>query len=208
MATYYLSGATNETYSSDAVEYITQQEGFITEASAVAGVSAGAIAGAMAEENAAYDWKDQILDRYAVLAIGQDLGLTPLDLIKLALNQGFEQANEWLLTYLPSVATGNSHELWLADYEVVEQAVDVNPGILDKLRHPTLIDAGHGNIKIATAIRLVNKYANDYPELGSLGFHRQAGGPGSQAQGQPDQISRCVRTEQQTPCRGDACQTG
>jgi hypothetical protein len=70
MTTIYLSSSTNETYSSEAFDYLSIQEGFIDHASYSVDISAGAIAGAMAEENTAYDWKDQVLDRYAVLKIG------------------------------------------------------------------------------------------------------------------------------------------
>lgn len=56
----YLNSATNETYSEEAFGYISNPRvrDSIISTSATLGISAGAIAGAMAEENTAYDWKD------------------------------------------------------------------------------------------------------------------------------------------------------
>ncbi|MGD9172401.1 MAG: calcium-binding protein, partial [Candidatus Thiodiazotropha sp.] len=164
MTTTYLNNKNSEEYHQEAFSYIGDNSLNINESASVVGISGGAIAGAMAEENSAYDWKDQVLDRYAVMKIGAQISPSAIALFKLALDQGIEQANEWLMTYVQDVVIGNSHESWKADYEAVQS--DENPDALDKFFHPTLIDAGHGNIKIATAIRLVNEYAGVYPELG------------------------------------------
>ena len=68
MATFtYLNGATNEAYSPQAFSYISNQrvKESIISTSSILGVSTGAIAGAMAEENTAYDFVDEVLDAYA-----------------------------------------------------------------------------------------------------------------------------------------------
>lgn len=66
MATFtYLNGATNETYSTQAFDFIKRAENSIKDTATVTGISAGAMAGAMAEENTAYDFVDEVLDAYA-----------------------------------------------------------------------------------------------------------------------------------------------
>jgi hypothetical protein len=67
MSVNYLSSAANEEYSSDAFAYISDQKTIIDFAAQAVGVSGAAIAGAMAEENTAYDWMDWVLDRFAVV---------------------------------------------------------------------------------------------------------------------------------------------
>ena len=61
----YLSGASNETYSGGAFNYIAARIDGINDAANALGISAGAIAGAMAEENTAYGFLDTVLDKYA-----------------------------------------------------------------------------------------------------------------------------------------------
>ena len=58
----YLSGAVNETYSKNAFDYIKFFQGQINSIAQTIGISAGAIAGAMAEENTAYGFGDIALD--------------------------------------------------------------------------------------------------------------------------------------------------
>ena len=61
MATFtYLNGATNEAYSPQAFSYISNQrvKESIISTSSILGVSTGAIAGAITEENTAYDFVD------------------------------------------------------------------------------------------------------------------------------------------------------
>lgn len=62
----YLKDAANETYSDDAFKYIStpRVKDSIFGASAILGISAGAIAGAMAEENTSYGFLDGTLDKY------------------------------------------------------------------------------------------------------------------------------------------------
>ncbi len=129
MSTTYLNSAANKEYSAEAFKYIGDQNSatlgyIIDQVSTVIGISAGAIAGAMAEENTAYGNGDWVLDQF--------------------------------VDYL-------THDQLKEDYEFVDG--DANPDLLDKLVHRTLIDAGPANIKVYTAIRLVNKYAIVYPEL-------------------------------------------
>ena len=63
----YMYSATNETYKDSAFAYISQERAraSISLTSTILGISAGAIAGAMAEENTAYDWSDEAFDIYA-----------------------------------------------------------------------------------------------------------------------------------------------
>ena len=74
----YLTNASNETYSSEAFEYVQRFSADFTEISAAIEVSAGAIAGAMAEENTAYNFLDEGLDIYAKSAADPILAATTL----------------------------------------------------------------------------------------------------------------------------------
>lgn len=67
VTTIYATDASNEIYSTKAIKYISNQSEFIINAASIIGVSAGAIAGAMAEEcNAYFKSKTDVpLDRYA-----------------------------------------------------------------------------------------------------------------------------------------------
>lgn len=157
----YLTSASNETYSGDAFGYITARAVDVLEASSILNISAGAIAGAMAEENSAYDWQDWVLDQYAVLNIWASANL---DAFREALDQGESEAEAWLAANTDGASSRRTHEQWQADFDAVQ--ADANPSKLDKLLHPSLIDVGPANFKIATAIGLVIEYANKYPALG------------------------------------------
>ena len=61
----YMYSATNETYKDSAFTFIKDAKKAIDFAAQTTGISAGAIAGAMAEENTAYDWSDEAFDIYA-----------------------------------------------------------------------------------------------------------------------------------------------
>ncbi|MEJ2426217.1 MAG: hypothetical protein P8101_17505 [Candidatus Thiodiazotropha sp.] len=165
MATTYLNSTQTEVYKPEAFGYINLNIRNIADAANKIGISAGAIAGAMAEENDDYDWGDQLRDQYAVLAIMSRYGDEEKNEFLAALEQGDEQAQAWLDSHEPSeYSSAITHSLWEEDYEEVN--ADDKPGALDKLLHPTLMDVGPGNFKIATAIRLVNEYSTKYPNLG------------------------------------------
>jgi hypothetical protein len=61
----YLKNATEEKYNESALQYISERSSDVIETARILGISAGAIAGAMAEENTAYDNYDYALDLYA-----------------------------------------------------------------------------------------------------------------------------------------------
>ncbi len=164
MTTTYLNSVKTEIYKEEAFNYINLNAQNIIIAANIVGVSSGAIAGAMAEENDSYNWQHQALDYLAEIIIVGRLGDAEIDEFNQALEQGREQAEEWLASHpLPELLTEQLHNLWKEDYEAIE--ADNTPDSFDKLMHPTLMDVGPGNFKIATAIRLVNKYAEQYPEL-------------------------------------------
>ena len=161
----YLLAATNQTYRSEALRYIEDQAIQINRAAGNIGVSAGAIAGAMAEESHSYfdnTWLQDALDRYALSGISPSVASVSL---VTALTAGPAATYAWMVgaTILPP-ETRRTQAEWEADYAAV--SADQNPTLLDKVLHPVLIDAGRGNVKIATAITLVNKYAAQYSALG------------------------------------------
>ena len=154
----YLVSATNETYSSEAINYIGNNNDSILKAAKAVGVSAAAIAGAMVEENTAYGIKDAILDRYAKSGMDPSFAAATLPAASAAIVG-------WGDYYASQLAAGNrSHAEWLNDYEATKNFNGI-PSAVDKILHPVLIDVGLANFKISTAITLIREYADDYPSL-------------------------------------------
>ncbi|AVD70223.1 hypothetical protein CAY53_00950 [Desulfobulbus oralis] len=152
----YMYSATNETYKDSAFTFIRDAKEAIDFAAQTTGISAGAIAGAMAEENTAYDWKDDLLDRYAKSRMLSSLGAATLPLVM----DGPERdaAEVWLSTYHAELATERSHAEWQDLYREARE-FQGKPTLMDKILNPALIDAGPGNFKIATAIDLIVQHA-------------------------------------------------
>ena len=65
MSVIYLNGAANKEYSDDGFEYIYGNKQNIDFVAGMVGISAGAIAGAMAEEGDVYKITDWVSDKYA-----------------------------------------------------------------------------------------------------------------------------------------------
>jgi hypothetical protein len=158
----YLGFATNQTYDDDALGYVSGDEvkGGIIEAAQWT-VSAGAIAGAMAEERMDYGVMQHTVDHYA--QYGSQL--TPEQIaILTSTNPPPSDAQCYLIfgEHLVSVTPRTQAE-WVADYDAVKDNLDsISPNYANKLLHPSLIDAGPSNMRIAVAIRLVNQYAATY----------------------------------------------
>ena len=100
----YLTSATNETYSAGAFGYISTRQVIdsITETANILGTSAGAIAGAMVEENTAYGFTDEALDIYAKSSI--DPAIAALTLAP-AIYGGPVAFTAWLALNATQVAT-------------------------------------------------------------------------------------------------------
>ncbi|MFT3960568.1 calcium-binding protein [Propionivibrio sp.] len=160
----YLSSATNETYSEEAFGFISTAKDYIRNAADALGISAGAIAGAMAEENTAYDWKDKALDLYAKSGFDPAMALLTFPG---AMAGGAIAVAEWEATNVAQLATTRTHAQWQACYAAAEAFVGI-PSLTDKIINPALIDAGPGNFKIATAIDIVVQHAGkaEYAALG------------------------------------------
>ncbi|MDL2322070.1 hypothetical protein LJC47_07000, partial [Desulfosarcina sp. OttesenSCG-928-B08] len=169
----YLTEATNQTYDSDALGYISgeaiKSALFDAQAALKEGdkitVSAGAIAGAMAEERMSYDLKQQIVDIYA--QYGRRLTAVEIDSIKSSSTEPDEDVflSTWLVRNIATMILGiaRSQAEWEDDYNEVKDRLDsISPSIENKLLNPSLIDAGPSNMRIAVAIRLVNTYATSY----------------------------------------------
>ncbi|WP_417585648.1 calcium-binding protein [Pelagibacterium sp.] len=157
----YLKSVTSGVYSDEAFGYIAAMTEHILEASEILSISAGAIAGAMIEENHAYGAEDALLDWYAVSNIASSANR---EAFREAYDHGPSEAEAWLVANTDVATPFRTHEQWKADFETVQ--ADAKPSRLDKILHPSLIDVGPANFKIATAIGLVIEYANKYPALG------------------------------------------
>lgn len=133
----FLSSATNEHYDAQALGYVGSvgQKPVILDVATRLSISAGAIAGAMAEENSAY-LRDETLQ----------VQLDDYALGKIALF-GYPLQTPW------------THAQWLNDYLEYGSDNGPIPSLDDKLTHRVLIDLGQANFKMATAIRLVQTYA-------------------------------------------------
>lgn len=136
---YYLSGTSSQAYSEKAFAYIHEKEQIknINKFANLFGISATAIAGAMAEESHSYyaqQTKHDEVDEYALHRY-----------------------------YLGGLRT---HEEWKQDYEEVKQAgiMDDGPSVLSKLDHFSLIDVGVANFRTCAAIRLMETYQHQYPK--------------------------------------------
>ena len=162
---YFSLGATTLTYGIDARSYAGTQGAIINDAASRLGMPDinTAIAGAMAEENDAFGMDDSLLDWYGQHAV------TPTDLGAAALTESS------ILTALASLSlqsfTERTHESFALDYAWVvanNMADSGEIGVVDKALHPTLIDYGKGNFKLATAIRLITEpaYSADVTTLG------------------------------------------
>jgi len=138
--TIYLSHSTLTPYSPQALAYPDQWRNAIIAAASSLGVSAGAIAGAMAEENHSYlqtknfqDW----LDNYALY-----------------------QAVSPIFPLLPPILIPRTDAQWEAEYNRAGQDSDgIAANAANKLLFPALIDLGPANFKLTTAIGLINRYS-------------------------------------------------
>ncbi|MFB8828252.1 hypothetical protein ACE0DR_00355 [Azotobacter sp. CWF10] len=128
--------------------------------SSILDISAGAVAGAMAEEGSAYyedEFWQSLLDKYALS------GVSPEEFMNDVRLYGWH--NAFLVNQIKFISTFRTHAEISADYEWLKFNIDENgdPMLdahdkLDKIKHPALIDLGPGNFKLATAIALLNNY--------------------------------------------------
>lgn len=165
----YLKNATEEKYNESALQYISERSSDVIETARILGISAGAIAGAMAEENTAYDNYDYALDLYAKSDIDPVVASVTLPV---ALAGGPVTVAAWLTLYAAELfGTTRTHEEWQALYEKAKSFTGI-PSKEDKILNPALIDSGPANFKIATAIDMVLENADTYPSLG-LGEYKE-----------------------------------
>lgn len=144
-----LESTLDQEYHDEALNWVKEQKTTIANAASVIGISAGAIAGIMAEESHNYfDFPEKhwATDRYA------------------------QYDDE--LPYIP-----RSHAYWVKAHDSFES--DKKPGIPNQLADPIYIDIGYGNFRIGKAIDLIKQYADsdwgrelgldqykdDYPKL-------------------------------------------
>ncbi|MDO9107227.1 MAG: SdrD B-like domain-containing protein [Methylovulum sp.] len=170
---FYLSSISKEYYSTQAlIGYVKNlQQDNVTNTANVLGVSAAAIAGAMAEENNDY-WHKQTLndlsDDYALS------GVDPSIVAAEALILG--PVNALAISAWQVLFGTRTHDQWAADYAAVGGDTGYAPSLMDKILHPVYMDLGYGNFKMSTAIRLVQEnasntnlglgiYTNNYAQL-------------------------------------------
>ncbi len=159
-AVTYLDEAATDQYDSVAFDYIQSliNAPAIRDTAAILGISAGAIAGAMAEENHSYiddQWLNDRLDDYGLS------GIDPVTFAALAVVVGPDAA------LAAAIFSGErTHEEWAADYDAIGGDAGSSADSLDKLLHPVNIDLGSANFKMSTAIRMIQDYAISEPALG------------------------------------------
>lgn len=170
----YLKSSSNETYSSDAFKYISDMKIRINDIAKIVGISAGAIGGAMAEENSAYDTVDLAIDEYAKSGMDPEVAMLTLPAALL----GPAGVGAWLVLNAAMLANTRSHETWKELYELAKK-IDHIPSRVEKIMNPALVDAGYANYQIVTAISMViqhaakpayaalnlMQYLNNYPQL-------------------------------------------
>ncbi len=143
----YVNSATNQTYDPYAFDWIktTEQKNAILYTASKLGVSAGAIAGAMAEECTSVRAdlvKQTMLDDYALKHLGYGSPRT---------HQEFKDDYEWVKVHNGLDEGGKAY----------------------KLAHPVQIDMGQGNFRLSTAITLLLSYLKDQP-TDPLGLNKYA----------------------------------
>lgn len=170
--TYFNVGVVAESYSNGALAYVDTQKGFIEDAADMLGMPAimTAIAGAMAEENDSYgkDFGDEtinLLSDYFALSAAD-----PTQFFNRVM-----QFSDWKIGLAVAAAefgvdllpgTRRTHAQWQALYAQVNGQPDLGHGPLDKILNPVLMDMGQGNVKMATAIRLIETYQADATAVG------------------------------------------
>ena len=148
-------------YPSLSFDWIRDRAIGIKTAAQTIGVSAGSVAGIMAEERKDYLNKkvgNEITDRWAQYDF-EPGGAEALN----ALLFGPSLALVQYLASLPN-RPARTHAYWvneLAQVNALFPNPDEAPSSLDKLMHPSLIDVGYGNFRIRKAVKLLN----DHPEM-------------------------------------------
>jgi Ca2+-binding RTX toxin-like protein len=146
-----------EEYQPAAIDgYVSGQSDYIRDAANILGMSqiSTAIAGAMAEENDSYlslETVNVITDLYALSDRTAD------DYVDVAIELA---SGAWTAVLLEEVEDylgdgRRTHEDWAHLYSMV--AGDTKPSDLEKFQNPVLMDLGRANIKLHTAIRLLNE---------------------------------------------------
>lgn len=157
----FVQAFADRVYPSLSFDWIRDLGGRITAAAQIIGVSAGSVAGIMAEERKDYLDKatiSQLTDRWAQYDFepgGED-----------ALNALLVGPTLALAQYLASLPNrpARTHDYWVTELAQVNALFpnpDDVPSTLDKLIHPSLIDVGYGNFRIRKAVKLLN----DHPEM-------------------------------------------
>ncbi|MEN5181908.1 hypothetical protein ABE501_19290, partial [Comamonas testosteroni] len=174
---YYAKAMADRVYPQESFKWIGDLANEIKSIAATSGISAGTIAGIMAEERKDY-LDGKTVNELSDLRARIKLSPTEQDQVN-ALSVGPEAA---LLAYLSSLGNrpAPTHADWVAELAEVDALFsdpDAKPNLLQKMLHPSLIDVGYGNFRIRTAVRLMNDhpamasalgldiYKNDYAKL-------------------------------------------
>lgn len=159
------------TYRSMTLDYLSGQNLFVKDSAMMLGVSATAIAGAMAEEADSYFarmWRDDALDLFARSSI-TTISAAGMDFWP-ALLAGPEAVDLWKQFYAEELQTTRSHDEWEAAYAAANG--DTDSSLYQKVLNPVLMDVGSANFKVWTAIRLVKDHAASEPALGLTMYER------------------------------------
>ncbi len=90
-----------------------------------------------------------------------------------AFDTGKDSAASWWASNWTGLRTlwGNPNDTIQKDLDRAKEFKG-DPGLLDKLWNPALIDFGEGNIRLSTAAELLEKYNRDYPTSDPLGLKK------------------------------------
>ncbi len=150
----YLNSVSNNIYHDDTYSLITKMTPEIQRVAKDTGVSAGAIAGAIAEENSYLTFfKDDLIDFKVTVKM---------------VPQTDKQGNV-IYDHLGQpvmIVAKRTHADWVDDYNKAESfGLDTPPTKSNKWDMHSLVDVGPGNFRIARAIKIVKDNADKYPEL-------------------------------------------
>jgi hypothetical protein len=146
---FYFKSATTQAYSGSSISYVASFN--LADIATKLGLTAGSIAGAMAEENMGYDAIDRLSDAYA------NSGFDSTEFGNMASQIGVA-ATFALFADRITFSSPRTNAEWHALYQaaMTPGQFNSNPNPLAKAYNPIYYDVGPANFRIITAINLLN----------------------------------------------------
>lgn len=163
----YLNSISVTNYKIESFDVIKGLSDEINRIASMVGISAGAIAGAIVEENNSLTiGKDKLLDIEIKLKL--DFLRDPQG------NVVTDAIGNPITTFVKK-----THQDWVEDYQKAQAlkgedgqvGIDVKPSVTQKLSINSMVDVGIGNFRIARAIKVVEDNVEKYPELAKYKEH-------------------------------------